>query len=47
VAGEGVPAGHRLAFFHSTKSIGERFSSFASTRAPARSVSIDWRASRP
>ena len=37
----------RLAFFHSAKSSGERFSSLASTRAPARNESRLWRASRP
>ncbi len=36
-----------LAFFHSTKSSGERFSSSASTRAPARRESRGWRASSP
>ena len=36
-----------LAFFQSTKSSGERFSSSASTRAPARSESRVWRASSP
>ena len=36
-----------LAFFHSTKSRGERFSSSASTRAPDRSESRDWWASSP
>ncbi len=36
-----------LAFFHSAKSSGERFSAPASTRAPARSDSRGWRASRP
>ena len=36
-----------LAFFHRTKSSGERFSSSTSTRAPARSESRLWRASSP
>ncbi len=36
-----------LAFFHSTKSRGERFSSSASTRAPARSESSGWWARSP
>ena len=35
------------AFFHRTKSSGERFSSPGSTRAPARSESRLWRASSP
>ena len=45
--GDGHDGSPGLAFFQSTKSTGERFSSLASTRAPARSESIDWRASRP
>ena len=36
-----------LAFFHRTKSSGERFSSLTSMRAPARSESSGWRASVP
>jgi hypothetical protein len=36
-----------LAFFQSTKSRGERFSSLTSMRAPERSESSDWRASVP
>ena len=36
-----------LAFFHRTKSRGERFSSSASTRAPARRESRDWWARSP
>jgi len=36
-----------LAFFHSTKSSAERFSSSASILAPARSESRGWRARSP
>jgi len=36
-----------LAFFHTAKSKGDRFSSVASTRAPIRSDSKGWRASSP
>ena len=45
--GDGHVGSPGLAFFQSTKSSGERFSSSTSTRAPARSESSDWRASRP
>ncbi len=45
--GEGQEGSPALAFFHRAKSRGERFSSTASTRAPARSESRGWRASSP
>ena len=45
--GDGHDGSPGLAFFQSAKSMGDRFSSLASTRAPARSESIDCRASSP
>ncbi len=45
--GDGHDGSPGLAFFHRAKSMGERFSSLASTRAPACRLSNDWRASSP
>ena len=45
--GDGQLGSPGLAFFHSAKSTGDRFSSLPSTRAPAFSESSGWRASSP
>ena len=45
--GEGHDGSPGLAFFHSTKSRGERLLTSTSTRAPDRRESSDWRASSP
>ena len=45
--GESHAGSSRLAFFQSTKSSGERFSSTASTRAPDKRLSSGWRARSP